>query len=226
MTVRSAVKAHRDPPLSARPGLEGGKRDLNRKKRVADLLEASLPLFLERGIEGVTIDDIVLAAGMAKGSYYRYFEDKTELVRALLAPLSAKVDESFAACAAALAEARSPEGLAGAYLTLAGALGEVFVSSPGAVRLYLQESRAPAVAARVAVAELARRVERGAIDLTHVAHAHGLLRPMDARVSSGAVVGAVERLLFGVLTGDDLGDPEAVVRELITLVLDGLRPRP
>src|SRR5210317_2345369 len=59
-----------------RPGAVGGKRDLNRRQRVQDLIDAGLSLFLERGIEAVTIDEVARKAGMAKGNFYRYFRDK------------------------------------------------------------------------------------------------------------------------------------------------------
>ena len=49
---------------------------------------------------------------------------------------------------------------------------------------------------------------------------------MDARVSAAAVVGAAERLVFGALSGEDLGDPEVAVASLIAMVLDGLRAAP
>jgi AcrR family transcriptional regulator len=196
---------------------------------VETLEEAALPLFLERGIDGVTIDEIVAAAGVAKGSYYRYFDDKAALVGSILAPVRARVDEAFDVCAAALAatdDPYDPLDLTGAYQALAVALAGVVASSPGAIRLYLQEGRAPATPARAPVVELAHAVSRGALRLTVVAHERGLLRPMDARVSAAAVVGAAERLVFGALSGEDLGDPEVAVASLIAMVLDGLRAAP
>ena len=42
-------------------------RDTNRKVREQALLDAALPLFLERGIESVSIDDITQTARTAKG---------------------------------------------------------------------------------------------------------------------------------------------------------------
>ncbi|MFA9471265.1 MAG: helix-turn-helix domain-containing protein, partial [Deltaproteobacteria bacterium] len=71
-----------------RPGAFGGKRDINRRKRVQDLIEAGLSLFLERGIEAVTIDEVAREAGMAKGNFYRYFRDKADLVEAVIEPVA------------------------------------------------------------------------------------------------------------------------------------------
>src|SRR4051794_12198344 len=67
-----------------RPGPIGGKRDENRRQKNKDLQAAALELFLRKGIEGTTIDDIVERAGVAKGSFYRYFNDKDALARALV----------------------------------------------------------------------------------------------------------------------------------------------
>ena len=52
-----------------KPGAQGGKRDANRKEKTQQIADAALKLFLERGLEKVTIDDIVKAAGIAKGSF-------------------------------------------------------------------------------------------------------------------------------------------------------------
>ena len=63
-----------------RPGQPGGRRDRNRKERLKSLGHSALELFLEQGIQATTIDEITKAAGVAKGSFYRYFEDKCALV--------------------------------------------------------------------------------------------------------------------------------------------------
>ena len=64
--------------------------------------EAALRLFLERGLDGVTIDDITQACGVAKGTFYRYFDDKAALVESLLAPVRAELVEALELCGRAL----------------------------------------------------------------------------------------------------------------------------
>jgi AcrR family transcriptional regulator len=219
----SEIRGIRVP--TERPGAPGGKRDQNRAEKVTALQAAALPLMLERGIEGTTIDDITRAAGVPKGSYYRYFEDKTALVEALLAPVKNALDAAFVASAQRLEEAPSREALEGAYAALAMELGGVIFGHLDVVRLYLQEARSPAVGARVPVRAVVDLVARHALDLTVRARAHGLLNVVNPQVSSLAVVGAVERLLFAVLVGDAQGDPLEMAGQLIALVLDGVRAR-
>jgi hypothetical protein len=79
------------------------------------------------------------------------------------------------------------------------------------------------VGARVKVVELSRLISRHAVAITEKSHTHGLLRPIRPEVSGLAVVGAVERLLLAVLSGEEIGNPLELPEALTTLVLDGLR---
>lgn len=210
-----------------RPGPAGGKRDENRKRRTESLCQAALKLFLANGIAGVTIDDIVREAGMAKGSFYRYFDDKADLVDALIEPITSSVRYAFTECEKETTEAQSLDALTDAYTTLALRFASIVVDEPAAVRLYLQECRTPGGGIRQPVADLANEIGRAAIALTRTAQARGLIHPFDPRISALTVVGAVERILHSSLAGDDLGPQEAIAPALISLILDGIRrPQP
>ncbi len=210
------------PPLM-RPGPEGGKRALNRQKRLAQLRAAALPLFIEQGVERVSIDDIVQAAGVAKGSFYRYYPDKEALVEAVMHPVRAAVEAAIEACEGALERADTWAAVVLAYQALGLALAPAFAEHQDVVLLYLQENRAPDVGARRPIRALARLVGERAVALTLVAHRHRLLRPITPAVSALAVVGAAERLLFEVLDGGALDDPLDAAASLVSMVLDGLR---
>jgi len=208
-----------------RPGREGGVRDLNRKERVKSLSDAALQLFLSRGLDIVTIDDITQTTGVAKGTFYRYFDDKEALVEAILAPVRAEMIAGLTACGKSLASARDVEAMFDAYRTLGATFAGVVLTHAGAVRLYLQESRGPAVGARAKLVELSRLISRHAIEITEKAHTHGLLRPIRPAVSALAVVGAVERLLYAVLSEEEVGNPLEIPDLLTTIILDGLRKK-
>jgi AcrR family transcriptional regulator len=208
-----------------RPGRPGSKRAENRRKKTQTLCEAALTLFLERGIERVTIDEIAKEAEVAKGSFYRYFESKEDLVEQLFSSVRLGIDEAFQGCELALEAASQPSEVQMAYQILALGLGQTVLSSPKLASLYLQESRGPGVGAREPIRSLSDRIDRGAQHLTHIARDRGLLRAIDPRVSTLAVIGAVERLLFAYLAGEPLGAPDQVNEALLSLILDGLRPR-
>ncbi len=56
-----------------------GKRD---RTRVA-LIEAAIDVLAEKGLEGTSIDDLMRTAGMARGTFYNYFQTREEVVCAV-----------------------------------------------------------------------------------------------------------------------------------------------
>ena len=193
---------------------------------MATLLAAGEALFVERGIEAVTIDEIAGAAGTAKGNFYRYFDDKRALVDAIIAPIVAVSAEALAACATAISAADDAESTAQAYRQLASALATGVLAHPRAVRLYLQERRAPVTPARQGIQALSKQLEDAAFTLTKQATDRGLLVVADPRVSALAVIGAVESLSLAALDGSLSANPAEVAAVLIGLVLDGIRQKP
>lgn len=208
-----------------RPGPPGGKRDVNRKRRTRTIAGAALGLFLERGVESVTIDDIAREAQVAKGSFYRYFEDKTELVDAIFEPVAALMRAAMQRCEEALRAADDRESLVEAYQGLARDLIPITIGYLDVIRLYLQENRAPGHGARAPIRALALDVEKRAVRLTEIAVDKGLLAVPDPRISALAVVGAIEQLALGFLGGRLDAPPPDVASTLIDLVLEGLRIR-
>ncbi len=63
----------------AETGMEGGRKggDLSRREKI---IRSAARLFETKGFDGTTIDEIVQAAGIAKGTFYNYFPNKEELL--------------------------------------------------------------------------------------------------------------------------------------------------
>ena len=215
-------RPRRAGPLE-RPGALGGKRDLNRRKRVQDLVAAGLELFLNNGIGGVTIDEVAREAGMAKGNFYRYFRDKADLVEAVIEPVADAARTAIRECDAKLREATGREDTVNAYRHLGTKLVATLAMYPEATCVYLQERRAPATPSRQGISDLARELDDRAIALSEVAVERGLLAVSDPRVSALAVSGAVESLALAALRKQFPMDPLETANTLIGLVLDGIR---
>lgn len=206
-----------------RPGPVGGVRDLNRQKKAQAIRDAALLLFLDRGIEAVSVDDIMQAAQMAKGSFYRYYTDQKALVQDLMEPTRALMVGALESCSRDLEAASSREMMIKAYGRIGDVLVTLLMEQPGPVRLFLQESRAPAQGPRRPIIELSAQVSRYAIEMTKTAQRHGILKDIPVAVSALTVVGAAERLLLAVLHEEDIGNVLEVPAALTTLILDGLR---
>src|SRR5262245_57606543 len=78
----------------ANPGTQ--REDRRRTRTRAALLRAGQTLFATRSADGVSIDDIVAAADVAKGSFYNHFSDKDALATAIATEVRQEV-ERFAA---------------------------------------------------------------------------------------------------------------------------------
>ena len=206
-----------------RPGALGGKRDLNRRKRVQDLIDAGLSLFLQRGIEAVTIDEVAREAGMAKGNFYRYFRDKADLVEAVVSPITSTTVEAIQECDSQLRQASDRNQAVAAYGQLGNRLVGALALYPDAMCLYLQERRAPATMARQAISDLANELDERAMTLSQVAAERGFVTVSDPRVSALAVLGAVEALALASVRKQVQMDPIETTRSLISIVLEGLR---
>ena len=75
------------------------RAEIGREKRArtrAQIVEASLILLAERPPEALTVDAIVEAAGVAKGTFYYHFQSVEELVAAVGAKLADSFDELLA----------------------------------------------------------------------------------------------------------------------------------
>lgn len=210
--------------LLKRPGPPGGVRDTNRIKKSQTIRDAALLLFLDRGVEGVSVDDIMKAAQMAKGSFYRYFADQAALMEELMQPLGARLAKALELCATELAHSTSREAQSAVLSRIGGLLSELLSDAPGQLRLYLQECRAPGVGARRPIVELAKRVTAAAIDITGTVQQYGLARSGNTAVAALTVVGAVERLLLALLQREHVGDHASVPPELVATLLRDLVP--
>lgn len=202
---------------------ELGKRERNRIERQEALKSAGLDLFLTRGIEPVTIDELAKAGGMAKGNFYRYFADKGALVDSILAPVASEARTVIRRCAIGVGRSQNTAELSAAYAMMALELVRIGLTQRGVVQLYLQENRTPVTASTSCVRELNSELRSGAIHLTEVAIEHKLLNVTDARVSALAVIGAIEQLALAVIRDGLDAPPEEIARIVVTMIMDGIR---
>jgi AcrR family transcriptional regulator len=68
-------------------------------------LNEALRIFLARGYENTSLNDLISEAGFSKGMFYHYFSSKEELLRALFDSVA---DQTFAALEPALLDDRLP----------------------------------------------------------------------------------------------------------------------
>lgn len=88
--------------MTAPARARGRPRTKSAELRREELLDAAQQLFLDKGIRATSIDDIVSAASVAKGTFYLYFPSKEALHTALqdrfIVAFIARVDAAMERC--------------------------------------------------------------------------------------------------------------------------------
>src|SRR5262249_62066904 len=89
-----------------------------KEARPAEILDAALDCFAERGFAATRMDDVAARAGVTKGTVYLYFETKEELFKALVrSELLPNVERLEAAAAADVPAAELIQGLLAIWAT-------------------------------------------------------------------------------------------------------------
>lgn len=66
-------------------------REKNKHKKINSMLKSALNLFLEKGFDNTSIDEITKKSKVAKGTFYLYFEDKIDIRNKIIIDKSSKV---------------------------------------------------------------------------------------------------------------------------------------
>lgn len=66
------------------------------ERRKLELLDIAYRMFLTRGYENTSVDDIIAEAGIAKGTYYYYFESKEQTLEEVIGMMIEKETEAAA----------------------------------------------------------------------------------------------------------------------------------
>ena len=74
-----------------------GLRERTRSAMRAEIAATAVNLFITNGFERTTIDDVVAATGVARRTFFRYFENKEDLVLGHLADMGDQICAALAA---------------------------------------------------------------------------------------------------------------------------------
>ncbi|CAN5227030.1 hypothetical protein BH10PSE9_BH10PSE9_01980 [soil metagenome] len=117
------------------------RAEIGRERRArtrAQILEAAEILLAERPLAAVTVDSVVEAADVAKGTFYYHFQSMEELAAAVGAKLAESFDELLASTTRGM---RDP--IARLSLSFAKFLDKA-IADPAWARLVVQSSQTPA----------------------------------------------------------------------------------
>ena len=146
------------------------------EKREA-LLNASFELFRTRGLADTTVEEITQAAGVAKGTFYLYFDTKDDLVDQLRLEFAGQIESFFAAANPPEAAAQWP----GFLSTLVGSAIDEFIDQRD---LHDLISAIPHAHDAGPLADTMERAHRNVVRILEAGNRSGALDVPDASASA------------------------------------------
>lgn len=189
-----------------------------KEQRRAQILGVAREVFAEKGYHDARIDDIVVRAGIARGTFYLYFSDKRaifeELVDSFLRRLDANIERIELADDAPRHMNEIAENLRRVFALFAAepAMSRILLSA--AVGVDADFDRRLLAFYDEVTAMLTRALSQG--------EAAGLVRPGDARLRAYCLTGLMKECLYQLMLRRSDLEPEALVGALLDLVGDGL----
>jgi AcrR family transcriptional regulator len=193
--------------------------------RRQQILAAAKRVFAQRGFHTANVDDICKAARIARGTLYQYFDNKRDVMLALMNETAARVqrilDERD--------PLRLPEGLELPVATIVAfcqrrtreLLDAVFVDEQ-TLRLVLRDARGLDGAFDQVVADIDALVLRAMVRDLEAAQAARLIRPGNPHLMARYLLGGVEKMVITAILADETIDLDAIVTAAVELQLFGI----
>ncbi len=210
--------------MAAEDELDGRVRrgQESREARRAQIKETALEVFSERGYHATSVSDLVAAAGVARGTFYLYFDSKDAIFLELLDDLTTHLRANIVGVDTSQGAPPMVEQLRATVERIL----ETAVTNRPLTRIIFRE----AVGLHEAVDE---RLEAFNDELhgyvaraIQVAEVVGAVRVADAEVSAACVVGSLRELVYRTVV---VSDAEFDVAHVAAAIVDhhmlGLLPR-
>lgn len=200
------------------------RRSVARDKRRQSLVIAARDVFAQKGYHAATVDDITRAAGVAKGTFYLYFQEKREIYY--------EVVRGFLQLIKDIGRAVGEDSRGGGdYFSkaehAAQQLMRIFVENREMARLAYRESMGLDPELEKMIGGFYREIAEVEAANIRVGIELGLFRPVDPLLTAYAHIGMVERVLLAMLEPDSgLPDPDTIVKEMLSVAVEGLLKRP
>ena len=199
--------AHPGRPAQGRELRAQGRRTLRR------LLDAGLRVFARRGYHAARVDDIVRAARTSHGTFYLYFSNKEDLLRALAIDCAHQLTDLAAEVGPIGADAagrRELRRFLGEWLAMYRRYGPV-------IRAWMEDQVGDRDVDRLGVRAFTAIGDRLALRMRE----SSATPPAGETAAVGALMAMLERFSYGVASGRIAADEPPVLETLTTVVHRG-----
>jgi AcrR family transcriptional regulator len=196
------------------------RAEKQRKLRRAAVLDAARTVFSQKGYHATSIDDLIEAAGIARGTFYLYFESKRAIFDELL-------EQLFATIASTVHRIDVGPGAPPPVEQMNATVDLVFrtlVENRETARLLLREAVGIDAEFDQKLYDFYGRIESLIVRAVTTGIEMGLCRQLDPRVVARCILGAAKEVVSDAFVQNDPEkvDVQRLGRELIAFTLKGL----
>ena len=173
-------------------------REVAAPTRRLDLVSAARILFAEKGYHETTVEDITRSAGVAKGTFYLYFDEKREIFLAVIRELLDLI-KAIGSTVGAATPGEHPLAFFQRAEQSALRLLEIFLANRPLARLAYRESMGMDPALDDMIRGFYREVAEIEAGNIRVAQSLGLIRECSPILTAYAHIGMVERVVLTLL---------------------------
>jgi AcrR family transcriptional regulator len=186
--------------------------------RRAQLVAAAHAVFARKGYHGAAVSDIIEAAGVARGTFYNYFESKRAIFQAVLTELMERVTHAVAPIDITLPLAPQVRDNLRRVVALLGGLGD------GARILFADAANIDAEGTEMLgefYGTAAARIERA----LRTGQEMGVIRDCDVALTASCLLGMLKEPVFQGLLRKEAVNVDGLVDTVAELVWVGLLRR-
>ena len=199
------------------------RRSVAKDERRAQLVQAAQAVFAQRGYHAATVDDITRAAGVAKGTFYLYFDEKREIYYEVIRGFLALIKD----IGRSIGQAPRGSDYFSRAEHAANQLMRVFIDNREMARLAYRESMGLDAELEKLIGGFYREIAEVEAANIRVGIELGIFRPVDPLLVAYAHIGMAERVILATLEDDSgLPPPEQIVREMMQIAFEGLARPP
>jgi len=208
---------------AAKPVAKGGRRELNKRDKLARIRNAARALFIEKGFDETTTREIALRAGVAIGTLFLYATDKRDLLLLLFDEELNKLSDR------AVARARRNTPFIDQLLAIFRVFLAYFSETPRLSRYMMQQVTfmGPGVGNRIQAG--LERTHQLLAKVIAQAQADGLVNQDMAPLAAAELIFLIYRAEIRRCLANDppmIEDGIAALRRDFTILFEGMRPRP
>ena len=189
-------------------------------QRRRQILDAALGVFAKKGYHGSSVTDIIVAAGIARGTFYLYFESKRAIFDAILGVIFERVNEQIQPVL--MPHNGEGDGVRTQVEGNARRVCRLFLDHRDLVRILMAEAAGLDEQASARLVDFYGRLGLWMAESLQDGVDAGIVRPCDTTVAAHALIGAIRGVFWAWAVGViDLSE-EAFVGELMSNLYDGI----